>query len=111
MNKLRDKRIVACVSKIRTVFNSILTMFLLVWLVGCSDQVHLPSAQQLIEFENAGPSHPSLDIDRLVRDDVSGGAYRVVPNDVLELTMPAIVRFATTKEADGGIDGDTPYPC
>ncbi|MGB2865984.1 MAG: SLBB domain-containing protein [Sedimentisphaerales bacterium] len=111
MNKLKDKCIVACVSKIRTVFNFILTMFLLVWLVGCGDQVRLPSAQQLIEFDNAGPGRPSLDIDRLVRADVSGDPYRVVPGDVLELTMPAIVRFVTAKEADGGIDAATPYPC
>jgi len=111
MNKLIDKRIVACVSKIRTIFNFILTMFLLVWLTGCGDQVHLPSAQQLIEFENAGPIRPSLDIDRLIRADVRGGAYRVVPSDVLELTMPAIVRFVTAEEADGGIDAATPYSC
>jgi protein involved in polysaccharide export with SLBB domain len=111
MNKLKDRRIVVCVSKIQTVFNFILTMLLLVWLTGCGDQVHLPSAQQLIEFDNAGFSRPSVDIDRLVRADVSSGAYRVVPNDVLEFTMPAIVRFVTAKEADGGIDGITPYPC
>lgn len=111
MNKLIDKHIVACVSWIQTIFNFFLTIFLLVWLAGCGDQVHLPSAQRLIEFENAGPIRPSLDIDRLIQADVRGGDYRVVPGDVLELTMPAIVRFVTAEEANGGTDVVTPFSC
>jgi len=96
---------------INVIFNFILTMFLLLWITGCGDQVRLPSTQQLIEFEKAGPGRPSLDIDRLIRADVRGGTYHVVPGDVLELTMPAIVRFVTAEEADGGIDAATPYLC
>ena len=111
MNKLRDKRVFDCASGTRTLLDSVLTVLLLIWPPGCGDQVHLPSAQQLIEFEHAGPSRPSLDIDRLVGADVSRGAYRVVPEDVLEFTMPAIVRFVTAEEADGGIDAATSYSC
>lgn len=96
---------------INVIFDFILTMFLLLWMTGCGDQVRLPSTQQLIEFEKAGPGRPPLDIDRLIRADVSGGTYYVVPGDVLELTMPAIVRFVTAEEADGGIDAATPYLC
>ena len=109
MNGLRDKRAFARVSATRTLFDLALAVLLLVWPAGCSDEVHLPSAQKLIEFENAGLGRPSLDIDRLLGADVSGGAYRVVPEDVLELNMPAIVRFATAEEADGGIDAATSY--
>lgn len=111
MNKPIDKRIVVWVSKIRMIFNFILTMFLLLWMTGCGDHVRLPSTQQLIEFENAGPGRPSLDIDRLIRADVRGGAYHVVSGDVVELTMPAIVRFVTSEEANSGIDTARPYLC
>lgn len=111
MHKPIDKRIVAWVSKMRMIFNFILTMFLLLWMTGCGDQVRLPSTQQLIEFEKAGPGRPSLDIDRLIRADVRGGTYHVVPGDVLELTMPAIVRFVTAEEANSCIDTATPYLC
>ena len=79
-------------------------------LVGCSDKVTLPSAEQLIEFENAGPVPPSIDMDRLVRAKISSGPYRVVPNEVLELTMPAILRVVTTDEADGA-GRDAVYIC
>lgn len=34
-----------------------------------------------------------------------------MPEDVLEFTMPAIVRFVTAEEADGGIDAATSYSC
>jgi len=33
--------------------------FLSVYLIGCGDQVQLPSAEQVAEFQNAHPAHPS----------------------------------------------------
>ncbi len=84
--------------KIQTLFILILTVLLSVCLAGCSDNVHLPSTQQLIEFENAGPVPPSIDMDRMVRAKIEGGPYRVVTGDALELTMPAVVRFITVEE-------------
>jgi protein involved in polysaccharide export with SLBB domain len=77
-------------------------------LAGCGDNVHLPTSQELIEFEKAGPVPPSIDMDRIVRAKIGGGPYHVVIGDALELTMPDIVRFITAK--DLGVNNTvTPY--
>lgn len=94
--------------KIQTLFILILTALLSVCLAGCGDNFHLPTAQQLIDFENASPAPPSIDTDRMVRAKIGGGSYRVVTGDALELTMPAIVRFITAKEF-GSNNSVTPY--
>jgi len=77
---------------------------------GCNDEVVLPSADQLAEFENAGPLRPSIDIDRIVKAKITGEPYKVMPGEVLELTMPAILRIVTTEEADV-TERDTQYIC
>ena len=82
--------------KIRTLY--ILALILL--LGGCGDNVHLPTAQELIEFENASPISPSVDTDRMVRAKIGGGPYRIMTGDALELTMPAVVRFISAREMD-----------
>ena len=79
-------------------------------LVGCSDEVTMPSAGQLMEFENAGPLRPAVDMNRLVRARIGGGPYRVVNGDVLELTMPALL-LAVTHEQAAGTDKAAPYMC
>jgi protein involved in polysaccharide export with SLBB domain len=84
------------------------SVVLSICLAGCGDNVHLPTSQELIEFENAGPVPPTIDMDRIVRAKIGGGPYHVVIGDALELTMPAIVRFITAK--DLGINNTvTPY--
>ncbi|MGB2862548.1 MAG: SLBB domain-containing protein [Sedimentisphaerales bacterium] len=98
MNLSRYKSFVERASKIRTLLILILTVLLLVCLAGCGDNVHLPTAQQLIKFENAGPVPPSIDTNRMVRAKIGGGPYRAVAGDALELTMPAVVRFITAKD-------------
>ena len=102
MSLPKYKSFIECISKIQTIFILISTVLLPVCLTGCSDQIHLPSAQELIEFENAGPLPPSVDMNRMVRAKISGGPYRVVRGDALELTMPAVVRFITTEESGSG---------
>jgi protein involved in polysaccharide export with SLBB domain len=77
-------------------------------LAGCGDNVHLPTSQELIEFENAGPVPPVIDMDRIVRAKIGGGPYHAVTGDALELTMPAIVRFITAKDL-GTTYTVTPY--
>jgi len=62
--------------------------------------VSLPSAEQLAEFENAGPLQPEVDINRLVRAKIGTGPYRVVPNDLLELQIPAILRLVNVGQLD-----------
>ncbi|UCC99232.1 MAG: SLBB domain-containing protein [Phycisphaerales bacterium] len=88
----------------------VLAVSLSLYFVGCSDQVDLPSTGQLLEFENAGPARPVVDMDRLVRARIGGGPYRVVPGDVLELTMPAILQIVTA-EGSFGAEQATPYVC
>lgn len=70
------------------------------YLVSCSPQVRLPSAEQLAEFENAGPILPSVDVDHLMRAKMVVGPYRVVPGDVLELTMPVTLQVVTAEQTD-----------
>jgi len=110
VNFVKCSSFIAHISKTHIVFCLFLTLLLSIYLVGCRDRVILPSAAQLIEFENAGPVHSSVDMDRLVRAKIGGGGYRVVPGDVLELTMPTILRVVTVEEPK--IPGQsTPYVC
>lgn len=96
--------------KIKVVLYSLLFSLLVIGVTGCSQQVSLLSSQQLAEFENAGPVRPTVDMDRLARARIGGGAYRVVPGDVLELTMPAILQVVTA-EVPGTTEEFTPYVC
>jgi protein involved in polysaccharide export with SLBB domain len=98
VNLQKYKSYIEHTSKVQTLFILTLTVSLPVCLAGCGDQAHLPSEQELAEFENAGPVPPSVDTDRMVRAKIGGGPYRVVSGDALELTMPAVVRFITTNE-------------
>ena len=98
------------VSHAQAIRDTILMILLCVCLVGCSDQVKLPSSGQLHEFEMAGPIRPSVDMDRLVKARIGGGAYHIVPGDVLELAMPLILQVVS---AEGGerFEQTTPYIC
>jgi protein involved in polysaccharide export with SLBB domain len=82
-------------------FQSILTLFVITLLPicfnGCFERVRLPSDEQLTEFAQAGPVHPAIDLDQLVGARKGDGLYRVIPGDVLELTMPAILQVVLTK--------------
>ncbi len=110
MNFVKFSSFIAHISKTRIVYCLFLTLLLSIYLIGCKDQVILPSAAQLMEFEHAGPARPSVDMDRLVRAKIGGGAYRIVPGDVLELTMPTILRVVTAKESETP-EQSTPYVC
>lgn len=91
-------------------FLYVLALWLTIYLLGCSDQVRLPSAWQLTEFENAGPVHPTLDKNRLIRAKMDSGPYRVVPGEVLEITMPAILQSVTPDESVN-LGTAAPYIC
>ena len=108
MNLPKNKSFDDCISKVRMLFILIMTVLLSVCLAGCGDNVNLPTAKQLIEFENASPVPPYVDMDRMVRAKIGGGPYKVVIGDALELTMPAVVRFITAKEI-GSSNTVTPY--
>ena len=96
------------------ILSDLLSIILLsTYLVGCGDQVRLPSGRQLAEFETAGPSSPAVDMDRLVKAKIARGSYRVVPGEVLELTMPTILQIVTASEPaySDRIAPIAPYVC
>jgi len=96
--------------RMRIISDLLLILLLSIGLAGCGDRVQLPSQDQLLEFENAGPSGPVVDRDRLMRAKIDSGPYRVVPGDVLELTMPTILQIVTAEESSVS-DKTTPYIC
>ncbi|MBN1972138.1 MAG: SLBB domain-containing protein [Sedimentisphaerales bacterium] len=65
---------------------------------GCGDKVRLPSVSELSEFENAGAVSPTIDFTRLYETKIDSSSYRVKPEEVLEITMPSILRVVTTEE-------------
>ena len=85
-------------------------LLLSICLVGCSDKVTLPTTSEMLDFENAGPSGPAIDIDRLTKAKIGGGSYRVETGDVLELIMPSILQAVTKDEYKEG-EKYAPYVC
>lgn len=78
--------------------------------LACQDQVCLPSADQLADFENAGPVGPAVDLERIVRAKMSSGPHRLVCGEVIELTMPMILQIVTAE--DPRVTGNSiPYIC
>ncbi len=74
-----------------------LSILLSIYLVGCGDNVRLPSPKGLAEFQNAGPVPPTVDLDRLVRARIGVDLYRVVPGDLLELQIPSVLQVVTAE--------------
>ena len=110
MNFVKSCVIVGCLYRNRIIFYPVLTLYLLLYLNGCSDKVTLPGIEQLVEFESTAAPSPVVDFDRLARAKIGGGPYRVVPGEVLEITMPAILRVVTTDEPVGP-EKDAVYIC
>jgi protein involved in polysaccharide export with SLBB domain len=101
---------ITCISKKHIALSLFLIFLLLsIYLFGCSDQVTLPTTEQLAEFENAGPLRPTVDFDLLIKAKIGGGPYKVMHGDVLELTIPAILQ-AVTDEVSGTPDQVKPSP-
>ena len=68
------------------VFFSLWVIVLVV--IGCGDNVKLPTDQELATFEKAGPILPELDLDRLVASQGTISRYRICNGDLLEIHMP-----------------------
>lgn len=86
-------------------FQCVLAMALIIPLTGCSDEVSLPSKQQLTRFEEAGPVIPPVGMERLQSARMHESP---LPGEVLEITMPSILLVVTTDEPKTGA-ADTPY--
>lgn len=76
-----------------------LTVTVLSWcLAGCSDSVRLPTPEQWAAFEKAESIVPTIEMQRVEEARLQVGPYRVVPGDVLEFTIPALLRAVTAAE-------------
>ncbi len=93
-----------------SIFVSVVALIVCFCQLSCQDQVYLPSADQLTDFENAGPVGPAVDLERIVRARISKGPYRVVAGEVIELTMPTILQIVTAEDPRVTANA-TPYVC
>jgi len=75
VNFVKHKFFVVCISKNWVVLYIFLTILLSIYLAGRSDQVRLLFAEQLAEFENAGPVRPNIDMDCLVHPEHGRTAF------------------------------------
>jgi protein involved in polysaccharide export with SLBB domain len=92
----------------------LLLVFLACLAPGCGDNVRTPTAEELAAFDQAGPVQPSVDVNLLRKARLHTGPYRVVADDVLGFTMPALLQAVTTTEAQTAqaqIRDDRPYVC
>ena len=91
-----------------------IVLTLVLGLSGCSDQVRMPTEEELRAFEQAGSIAPTVDMGRIQKAKLKTGPYRVVPGDVLEFTMPALLQAVTAAEvqaAQGSSQANHPYLC
>jgi protein involved in polysaccharide export with SLBB domain len=63
-------------------------------LMGCSPS--LSTAEQVENFERAGPTGSESNAEGMTFARASTGPYRVVPGDILEFQMPAVLRVISS---------------
>lgn len=71
------------------------SVFYLACVTGCGSPIS--SIEQVREFNKAGPITPKVDVEGTVKAKNLIGPYRVVPGDVLELQMPAVLRVISSE--------------
>ena len=104
------KKLCMPVQCLRIVFLCILVFYLLC-LTGCeSNGPVLSSVRQIREFEKAGLLTAAEDVNEPVRARVTY-TYRVVPGDVLELQMPAILWELSSDSSVDWFQKAEPYLC
>jgi len=88
-----------------------LLLVTVVHVTGCHDRVELPSPERLAELERTpGRSGPALDMAPIVKARVDSGPYRVVPGEVIEFEMPAIL-YSDAGGGPAGPGGRALYRC
>lgn len=78
----------------KIVFAYIFVFIYLLCVIGCNPT--LSSDEEVLRFERAGPITVEVDVDRLLKAKIHTGYYQVVPGDVLELQMAAILRVISS---------------
>ena len=74
----------------------------------------MSTPEQLAAFEKAEPVAPRVELQRIEEARLQVGPYRVVPGDVLEFTMPALLQAVSAAEvaaAKSRTQEDRPYLC
>ena len=110
MNFVKYNNLIVRLSRRQILFNLLVVILMSLNFAGCSDNVRPSSKKQLAQFENAGPVHPTQGMDRLLKSTSHRASYRVMPGEVLELTMPTILQIVTAEE-EKGIETNAPYMC
>ena len=102
VNFVRSDHLGLCAMRRRFVPMLLAVMLVNFYAAGCSDEVGPSSARQLAEFNNAGSLH--------VPGESQPGrtAHRILAGEVLELTMPAVLRV-TTIEEQAEVERTNPY--
>ena len=80
------KSILCC----KYVFAYTFAFIYLLFAAGCSPE--LSTNEELQRFQAAGPITPQVDVNRLLNAKMHTGYYRVIPGDILELQLPAVLR-------------------
>jgi protein involved in polysaccharide export with SLBB domain len=78
--------------------SSLSILILSICLQGCSDNVRMATDQEVSVFERTRQITSKVDVDRVEKAKLKTGPYRVVPGDVLEFTMPALLQAVTAAE-------------
>jgi protein involved in polysaccharide export with SLBB domain len=73
------------------------TAVLCVLLSGCSDNITLPTEQELADFHAAGPLIPEVDLDRLMATQGQITEYTIGTEDLLEVLMPSMLIQLSTE--------------
>lgn len=89
-------------------------VFCPLYLTGCGPS--LSSAKRIRQFERAGPVSLEVTTDATGKAETRLGPYRIVPGDLLELQLPAIVRVISADvtnlvQAELDINRSKPYSC
>jgi len=103
--KFHSNSVVA--QSIKAAFFPLLFIVLAIHLGGCSDEVSLPSKEDLARFGEAGPVLPGMSMDRLMTARMHEAP---LPGEVLEIIMPVILQVVTTDEPSA-VRADAPYLC
>ena len=94
--------------KAHSFYCNLIVAFLSFCLIGCSDQVRLPTEKELIEFENAGFPSPNMNMNSTATN--GRFLYRVSYGEAIELIMPAILGTSTADESND-VNQEMSYIC
>ena len=102
MNFVKSSHLDLCAMRRRFVLKFLAVMLVSIYATGCSDEVAPSSVKQLAKFDNAGPLHVPG------KSHTGVTAHRILTGEVLELSMPAVLRV-TTIEEPAAADKANPY--